>query len=77
MLLPSKYENFSQNYLSLGKDILRIVKHKKNIYELFKELVEYRRDEFEINLQKYIFTLDLMYALGTIKLEGENIVRLK
>lgn len=77
MLLPSKYENFSQNYLSLGKDILRIVKHKKNIYELFKELVAYRRDEFEINLQKYIFTLDLMYALGTIKLEGENIVRLK
>ncbi len=77
MLLPNKYENISQNYLSLGKDVIKILKNKRNIYDLFKELVAYRKDEYELTIQKYLFTLDMLYALGLIKLEGENIVKLK
>jgi len=29
MLLPNKYENISQNYLSLGKDVIKILKNKR------------------------------------------------
>lgn len=77
MLIPSKYENFSQNILSIGLDVMKILKRKKNIYILYKELLEVRDDEYELPLNKFLLTLDFLYAVGLIHIDEKNLVRLR
>lgn len=77
MLIPSKYEDFSQNVLSVGLDILEILKRRKNIYSLYKELVRMRNDEYDLPLDKFLITLDFLYALGLIDLDREMVVRMR
>ena len=76
MLIPHKYEDISQNMLSVGLDILRILKRRRNVYNLYKEVVEMRNDEYELPLNKFFFALDFLYAVGIIDFDEERVVRL-
>jgi hypothetical protein len=75
MLIPHKYEDISQNLLSVGLDILKILKRRKNVYNLYKELLEMRNDEYELPLNKFFLALDFLYAVGIIDLDEESVVR--
>ena len=77
MLIPHKYEDISQNMLSIGLDVLSILKRRRNVYNLYKELLETRNDEYELPLNKFFLTLDFLYAVGIIDLDEESVVRLK
>jgi len=77
MLIPHKYEDISQNMLSVGLDILHILERRRNIYNLYKELVRTRDDEYELSLNKFFLTLDFLYAVGIIDLDKECVVRLR
>ncbi|MGD2247928.1 MAG: hypothetical protein PVF58_05945 [Candidatus Methanofastidiosia archaeon] len=77
MLIPHKYEGISQNMLSVGLDILKILRRRRNVYNLYKELIQMRNDEFELSLNKFFLTLDFLYAAGIITLDGESVVRLR
>jgi len=77
MLIPNKYENISQNILSVGLDIIKILKKRKNIYSLYKELLKIRNDEYELPLDKFFLALDFLYAVGLIDLDEEMVVRIR
>ncbi|MGC1119988.1 MAG: ABC-three component system middle component 6 [Candidatus Methanofastidiosia archaeon] len=77
MLIPHKYEDISQNMLSVGLDILKILKRRRNVYNLYKKLLEMRNDEYELSLNKFFLTLDFLYAVGIIDFDEESVVRLK
>ncbi len=77
MIIPNKYENISQNILELGKDLLTLLSRRKNIYDLYKELIIHRNENYEVPFSKYLIALDFLYALGKIDIEDENVVRLK
>jgi hypothetical protein len=75
VLIPSKYENVSQNILSIGADIIKTIRGRKNIYALYKKVIEARNDEYKISFDKYLLALDTLYALDKIEIEGQDIVR--
>ena len=77
MLIPNRHENITQNVLSVGLDILKVLKRRRNVYFLYKELLRMRNDEYDISLNKFFLTLDFLYAVGLIDLEKEEVVRLK
>ena len=77
MLIPHKYEDISQNILSVGLDILQILKKRRNIYNLYKELLDMRNDEYELPLNKFFLTLDFLFAIGIIDLDKESVVRVR
>jgi len=77
MLIPHKYEDISQNMLSVGLDILQVLKRRRNVYNLYKELVKMRDDEYELPLNRFLLTLDFLYAVGIIDFDEESVVRLK
>lgn len=77
MLIPNKYEDISQNILSVGLDILQILKRRRNVYNLYKELLKMRNDEYELPLNKFFLTLDFLFTIGIIDLDEESVVRVR
>lgn len=77
MLIPHKYEDISQNFLSVGLDILHILERRRNVYNLYKEVVRTRDDEYELSLNKFFLALDFLYAVGIIDFDKECVVRLR
>ncbi len=73
MLLPNKYEDLSRNLLSIGMDIVKLLRVKRNIYDLYIKLKNKRNDTYSISFQTYLLALDFLYAIGKIKLEKEEI----
>jgi len=71
MIIPNKYKDVSQNIFSLGKNILEILdKRDSSIYDLYKIVIEKRGDEFYADLKLFFFSLDFLYALGLIEING-------
>jgi hypothetical protein len=76
MIIPNKYKNTSQNIFSLGKNILEILdKRDREIYNLYKDVIEKRIDEFEVDLKLFFFSLDFLYTLELIDLKEGRIIR--
>ncbi len=74
MLVPNKYETLSQSILNIGKETVDIIKDKEvNIYALYKLLIEKNKQEFEVSLDKFFYTLDFLYALNLINLKEGRI----
>jgi hypothetical protein len=74
MIVPNKYENLSQNIFEIGKDIVMILKKSNyDIYSLYKNLLQKRKDEFETSLNKFLISLDLLYCFDVIHIRGEEI----
>ncbi len=77
MLIPNKYETLSQNILSIGKDVIEILNGKEiSVYNLYKFVLQRRREDFALNLEKFFFTLDFLYSINLIEL-NEGRLKLK
>lgn len=75
MLIPSKYEDVSKNLLTIGADIIKSIRGRRNIYTLYKKVTELRRDKYQISFDKYLLALDFLYALGKVDLDGNDVIR--
>ena len=73
MLLPNKYEDVSKNLLSIGSEIIVLLKTKRDIYGLYQKLKNKRNDKYALSFESYLLALDFLYAIGKIKLEKEEI----
>ncbi|MFC1691833.1 ABC-three component system middle component 6 [Nanoarchaeota archaeon] len=75
MLVPNKYEDVSKNLLSIGAEIIKSLRGRRNIYMLYKKVTLARGDEYRLSFDKYLLALDFLYAMGKIELDDEDIVR--
>lgn len=75
MLVPNKYEDVSKNILSLGLDVLRVLKLRKNVYDLYQSLLRERNDTYQISFNKFLLTLDFLYSLDLITLKDGDVIR--
>ncbi len=73
MLIPNKYETLSQNILTIGKDVIEILRKRNvGVYDLYKLVLEKRKEDFDLNLNKLFFTLDFLYSMELIEVnDGE------
>ena len=76
MLIPSKYEDISKNLLSVGVDIFKCMGRKKNLYLLYKKVIELRNDEYPITFNQYLLSLDFLYSIGKIDIENKEIIKI-
>lgn len=75
MLVPSKYEDVSKNLLTIGAEIIKSIRGRRNIYMLYKKVTAARGDEYQISFDKYLLALDFLYAMGKIDIDAEDIIR--
>ncbi|MCA9497512.1 MAG: hypothetical protein KC589_11320 [Nanoarchaeota archaeon] len=71
MILPNKHEDLNKNYLVIGKDILNILQLKKlDTYNLYLELIEFRSDKYNLNLEKFYNTLAFLFCIDKVEFKG-------
>lgn len=75
MLVPNKYEDLSKNFFSVGIDIVRLVKRPRKVYNLYTDLINTRKDKYEITFNRFLLTLDFLFAVGIIELENNRIMK--
>lgn len=75
MLVPNKYEDISKNLLTIGADIIKTIRGRRNIYTLYKKVIETRNDEFQIPFDTFLLALDFLYAVGKIDIDGKDVIR--
>lgn len=69
MLFPSKFTSYESSIINRSIYILELKDEKRiNINLLYKKM------EKNINIDEYIFSLDLLFVLDYIELDGEDIV---
>lgn len=73
MIVPNKYDDISKNMLTLGINVLNLLDYPKNVYILYKELLKFRNDRYEIEFSNFILTLDFLFALDLIKFNKEKV----
>lgn len=73
MIVPNKYDDISKNMLTLGINVLNLLDYPKNVYILYKELLKFRNDRYEIEFSNFILTLDFLFALHLIKFNKEKV----
>lgn len=75
VLIPNKYEDVSKNLLTIGADIIKSIRGRRNIYTLYKKVIESRSDEYQIPFDKYLLALDFLYAVGKVDLDDKDVIR--
>jgi len=51
------------------------MKKKHNLYELYTEVVQNRKDFYQLSFEQYLITLDFLYAINKIDLKEENLIK--
>ena len=75
MLIPNKYEDTSKNLLAVAGQVITSVRGRKNLYSLYKKVIEQRKDEYPITFSKYLLALDFLYAIGKIDIEDKDVIK--
>lgn len=81
MILPSKHLPQDRALLTIGARVLTFLAHPKTVSALWEELNRHDASVTtkprRISYDWFLLALDLLYALGTIELEGGLVTRRK
>jgi hypothetical protein len=80
MILPSKHLPQDRALLTVGSHILTFLGHPKTVSALWEQLSKQTEGTATppprlVTYDWFLLTLDLLYALGTIELEGGLVAR--
>lgn len=79
MILPSKHLSQDRALLTVGAHVLTFLTHPKTVSALWDELNRHdtgpTRIPRQISYDWFLLALDLLYALGSIELEGGLVAR--
>ena len=74
MLLPAKHISIARSFFGTGSQVLNSLPHSKTVSSLWQDV----RGKKGINtFQTYILTLDFLFLLGAIDLDGEGRIEKK
>ena len=77
MILPNRHEDLNKNYLVIGRDILNLLEFENlNPYTLYLNLIEFRSDKYNLNLEKYFNCLAFLFSINKIEFQ-EGIMKRK
>ena len=79
MILPSKHLPYDRALLTVGAHVLTFLSRPKTVSALWEELTRHDAGMAamprRINYDWFLLSLDLLYALGAIELEGGLVAR--
>ncbi len=70
MILPTKHQNLSHNYLVVGAEILALIKKKSYTIE---ELFQKSKDKYKLSLDAYFDIITFLWLVDAINLEQKTL----
>lgn len=75
MILPSKHLGADRALLTVGAELLALLREPKTVSRLWTELKHERADAVPILYDWFILALDMLFALGLIDFERGRVAR--
>lgn len=70
MILPTKHQNLSKNYLVIGAEFCALIKKKNYTIE---ELFQKTKDKYQISLNSFFDIITFLWLIEAIKLEKNTL----
>lgn len=69
MILPTKHISNERSLLGVGADIIAIIEKKPETISSIWNKIRQKKNKTPISYRWFILSLDLLYIVGTIKIE--------
>jgi hypothetical protein len=77
VILPSKHLGADRALLTVGAEILRLLREPKTVSRLWADLKRRRADSAPIMYDWFVLGLDLLFAMGLVDFERGRVTRVE
>ncbi len=75
MILPSKHLSEDRALVTIGAEVLGLLREPKTVSRLWTDLKKKRAASVPVNYDWFVLSLDVLYALGLVDIDRGRVTR--